>query len=704
MNQQYRPLTENGEPAEKLTKWEKEPQLRELVRDVEQARPAQREHIARIDKWLSNLNITGSAKFQPPKGRSGIQPKLIRKQAEWRYSSLSEPLLSAEKIYTVNPVSWNDKASAEQNELLLNWQFTTKIDLVTFVDKMIHTLVDEGTVVVRTGWNRETVMEKQDAPVYTYYAVQDPEQGQALQEAMELQKADPAAFSALAEDIQESVRYSVETGVFATAVQTGTEQIEVEKVIHNHPTVDVINTANLVVDATCEGDITKAMFMAYSYEITRAKLEQDKRYKNLKHINWGRSVLAEPDHQTNSPAEISFEQESRQKVVMIEYYGLYDIKGDDHLVPILACWVGNVLVRLEENPFPDGSAPFTIIPYMPIKDSVFGEPDGELLIDNQKIQGALTRGIIDTFARTSSGQRGMAKGMLDVTNQRRFERGEDYFYNPNVSPQNSLIEHKFPELPMSAMQMANQQSLEAESLTGVKMFDDGLNSGSLGKVAAGINGALDAANRREMAILRRIAKGMAIIGSKILAMNQEFLSEEEVIRVTEDEFIPIRRDDIQGRYDMAVEISTAGEDEMKAGRLEFMLQTMGPKGDPELTKMILTEIARLRRMPHLAHHIKNYVPQPDPLQVKMQELQIAELEAKVQKAQAEAQEAMSRAQLNMAKVGQTEAETDKTNLDFVEQESGTAHARDMDKQGGQAQGNIALEVVKGAVKSAVPTK
>ena len=55
--------------------------------------------------------------------------------------------------------------------------------------------------------------------------------------------------------------------------------------------------------------------------------------------------------------------------------------------------------------------------------------------------------------------------------------------------------------------------------------------------AAGIRGVLDAASKREMAILRRLAKGMTEIGNKIIAMNAVFLSEKEVIRVTNKEFI-----------------------------------------------------------------------------------------------------------------------------------------------------------------------
>ena len=43
-----------------------------------------------------------------------------------------------------------------------------------------------------------------------------------------------------------------------------------------------------------------------------------------------------------------------------------------------------------------------------------------------------------------------------------------------------------------------------------------------------------------------------------------------------------------------------------------------------------------------------------------------------------------------------DADTDQKNLDFVEQESGTKHERDVDLQQAQAEGNIQLERVKQA--------
>lgn len=679
----------------RLTNWKHEPDLRELKKTVEDARPYQQLQIQKISRWLDNLNITGQAKLKPQAGRSKIQPKLIRKQAEWRYSALSEPFLSSDKLFKVDPVSWDDRAAAQQNELVLNWQFRTKLNPIMLIDQMVRTCTDEGTVILRTGWNRDTVLEKVMAPVWTYYPIQEEQAIQALQQAMELQQTNPDQFTMLPLEVQEAARYSTEIGQPVFAEQTGEQEVEQEKVLVNEPTVEVINTANLIIDPMCGGDPDKALFMHYSDELSRSYLERDGRYKNLDKVNWGgQSILAQPDHETRGPSELNFEDKARQKVILNEHWCYYDIHGDGRLTAILVAWIGDVVVRCELNPFPDKKPPFTFIPYLPVKRSVYGEPDGEVLEDNQKILGAVTRGVIDMMARSAAGQRGMAKSMLDVPNKRRFDRGEDYEFNPNIHPANGIIEHKYPEIPNSAMNMIGLQNSEAESMTGVKSFSNGMTGDALGKTATGARGALDAAGRREMGILRRLAKGMSIVGRKVTAMNQEFLSEEEVIRVTNETFIKVRRDELQGHFDFKIDIATASEDAAKAEELSYTLQTMGPNLDLNMSKIIMAEISRLRRMPDLAKQIREYEPQPDPLAQRKAELEIELLQAQVALTMAQAQERQGKSELDSAAAREKQGKADQNDLDYVEQETGTKHARDIDKIEAQNEGLNRHEITK----------
>jgi hypothetical protein len=241
---------------------------------------------------------------------------------------------------------------------------------------------------------------------------------------------------------------------------------------------------------------------------------------------------------------------------------------------------------------------------------------------------------------------------------------------------------------MQVMQLQNQ---EAEALTGVKSFSGGLSGSAYGDLAAGVRGLLDAASKREMSILRRLAQGIKEIGVKTIAMNAVFLSETEVVRVTNDQFVEIQREDLKGNYDLVVDIATAEVDNAKSQDLAFMLQTLGPNMDTGINMMILSEIATLKRMPVLAHKLATFKPEPDPVQQEIQQLELEKLRSEVALLSAETE-------LKVAQAKKAASEANINNLDYVEQETGTKHMRDIDKQKAQSEGNQNLAITKALVK------
>lgn len=690
-------MDENQNPfavTEKLTDWENEPTLLTLKSDLEASKTYHDAQVAKIDKWRDLLSISGSAKPPKIKGRSSIQPKLVRRQAEWRYSALSEPFLGTDQLFSIEPRTFEDEAAAKQNQILLNWQFSTKIDKIKLIDDYVHSAVDEGTCIVKLGWNRVTKIVKETVPVYSYYPIADEQGLQLLQQALELKQSNPREYQEqIPDEFKEAIKYYEETQFPVTAIQTGEEEQEVEKIIENAPIVEILNPCNVYIDPSCLGDLDKALFVVNTFETNKAELQKTGLYKNLDKVNWeSNSVATDPDHETTTPDDFNFNDSQRKKVIAYEYWGFYDIHKTGELVPIVATWIGDILIRMEENPFPDGKVPFVVVQYIPIKRDIYGEADAELLEDNQRILGAVTRGMIDSLGRSANAQQGFAKGMLDPLNRRRFENGEDYEFNPSLSPNGGLIEHKYPELPQSAILMVQMQNQEAEALTGVKAFSGGLAGDAYNtKVATAIRGVLDAASKREMSILRRLAKGMIKIGEKICAMNAEFLSEEEVVRVTNKQYVTIKREDLKGNFDLKVDISTAEVDNAKAQDLGFMLQTLGPNMDPSITMMILSEIAELKRMPVLAEKLRNYQPQPDPLAVQEKQLEIEKLKAEIAKLQSETMK-------NQAMAGKTQTEAQGKAIDNVLTESGVKHIQEMEKQQAQSRGNQNLEIIKGLLK------
>ena len=686
-----------------LTEWSNEPTVDDLRGDLSEARNSHSTHEGNINTWLDNLHVQGSAKREKKAGRSNIQPKLILKQAEWRYASLSEPFLNTDNLFTVSPVTYEDKRGAEQNALMLNHQFNNQIDKVKFIDSYIRTAVNEGTVITRLSWDSEEVTNMVTRPTYEIRPAATPEQVRIAQTVLAKAAEDPDTFEFRAPAYEREVVANIEaTGQPYYFRLTGSEEVEETYLVRNQPHIEVCDYRNVYIDpyAKC---MDEARFVIYTYETTLADLRRGgDEYSNLDLIDPDKGT--QTDDYTPEYTGSDVDDSPRKKIVAYEYWGEWDIEDNGETTAVVATFVGDVMIKLMENPFPKGMNPFDAVSYLPVKDSPYGQPDGALLEDNQKVQGAIMRGMIDTFGRAAVGQKGIRKDALDLVNQRRYEKGRDYFFNPNVDPRSAIIDHGFPELPASAQYMLALQNNEAESLTGVRSFAGGISGEGLGEVATGVRGALDAASKRELGILRRLVQGIVSIGKKLVQMNAEFLSETEIVRITNSQFVRISKRDLAGNFDLRIDVTTIEEDNQKAQELAFMLQTLGNNVDGSITRMILSEIAKLRKMPTLAERIENFQPEPDPLAQREAQLRIQLLEAQLAQTLADAQGKGAKAQLDsvkveseLAKVRNLDSESDLNNLEYIEQESGTAHQRDLEVVRSQAQSNLGRDLAMSVI-------
>lgn len=681
--------------SERLTDWAYEPTIEDIKGDLEYARQENLDQRSNVEGWLALRNASGAESGKkgkaPIPGRSTVQPKLIRKHNEWRYPALSEPFLNDYKVFTINPRTFEDKKAAEQNQLVLNWQFDTKMKKVAFIDKYVRKTVDEGTCVVRVGWERKTERVTVQKMVYEYYPLEDEQMLQILVQATEAYMADPDFFEMSTEypdSLKASVEYGIQNKIAVYAKEVGMQDVVEERIVWNAPSVRVVNIENFFIEPTPDGDWTEAQYMIHTYETTESELRKRRIYKNLDKVNWGanavKSKLGTLDHQSNTPQTDMRFNSKKTKILVYEYWGLCDIHETGEMVPVVVTFIGDTIIQMQENPFPDRKPPFVIVPYMPIDGSAFGEADASLLQDNQRILGAVTRGMIDLLGRSSNAQTGYAKGFLDPVNRQRLIKGEDFEFNPNSDPATAIRQMVYPEIPQSALIIAQNQNQEAESLSGVKAFASGISGDAFGKVARNTGAVLDAAGQREMSILRRLAEGMREIGNKIIAMNHKFLERKEVIRVTNTQFVEVYKDDLYGNFDLVCDIASAQMDQLKSEDLGMLMQTIGPDMDPGLRGVIMAEIADLKRMPHLAQQIRSYKPQPDPMQQEMAMLQIELLKSQIE--------------LNKAKAMTAAADAENTALETEQDATGVNHQRDIELMGAQARGNRDRDVTLGLLK------
>lgn len=684
----------------KLTGWENEPSIHDLKRDFQNTKNSHSKFMADLNRWVE---LYDAPKFGNDKHKgSRVNPKMTRKQAEWRCPALSEPFLSTNRLFEVKPLTFDDVKRAEQNALILNMQFNTQLNRVGLVDRIIRSIVKNGTAIVRLGWDYQEQEVVERVEQFQYTPVQPlnvpPEMAEQMgqideagqlqgqyEQLAQLKVKEPDSYEQLPSELKAGFEMSEEQGQLLKAISIGFKQERKVKPVVNKPTVDVCKLQNVYIDPTCNGDINKAQFIIHSYESSLSDLKRSGLYKNLEQLD---VTLHGDSHFHSANTDFTFNDKARKKLVVYEYWGYWDIDNTGIIKPIVASWVGDVLIRMEENPFPDKKLPFVIFNYLPEEDSLYGVPDAELIEDNQHIAGAITRGMIDLLGKSANAQTGYAKGLLDNTNKIKFRRGEDYEFNPNMHPANALFTHKFPELPNSALTIVQMMNNEAESLSGVKAFTGtGISASYLGDTAAGARGVLDAVSKRETSILRRISVGFIEIGRKIMSMNGVWLSEEEVVRVTNSEFIRIRRDDLLGNFDLSLGIATAEEKDSKSKQLAFLLQTTGNNMGQDLFKIMVSKIAQLSDMPDLAKQILEYNPEPNPMEQQIQELEVQRLQAEIELLKSQANENNAKSQVQSAKVDTEKAkannlqsDADNKTLDFVERDSGVKHERELDKQ------------------------
>lgn len=671
-----------------LTDWANEPSVRVLKEDLDTSKYYHDQQVNKIKHWRDVLSPSYSAEEKKDRSRSHIKPKIVRRQAEWRYSSLSEPFLNTSRVFAVYPRTYEDEESARQNEIVLNYQFDTKLNKVKFIDELVKTVVDEGTAIVRVGWERNSHIDTKEVIDYecTVPDETDIEQvEEQIKQYIDFETSNPRMYLDAPEELKKACESYKKDNIPLVYYAVSSHLEEIEKMDDNKPVVSILPPENVYIDPSCQGELDKAMYVIYSFETSRSELLKAGLYSNLESINWDDLSLTTDEYHTNSNDDTvtanTMHDSTRRRVVAYEYWGYWDINNTGELTPIVATWVGNTMIRLAINPYPDNKLPFVVIPYLPVKRSIYGETDSELLEDNQNVYGAITRMMLDLMGKSANSQQGFAKGMLDAVNKRKFDEGRDYEFNPSVPPQQGYIMHAFPEIPQSAFAMLQDQSNEAESITGVKGFNTGVNGDTYGQVAVGIRSALDAASKREMAILRRISKGITDIGSKIMAMNSVFLSDEEWIRISNKNYVKISREQLEGNFDCVVDIHTAEVDNQTAQDLAFMLQTIGPSvSDPTFSAKIMAKICDLKRIPDSAEWLRNWEPQPDPLEEQKKQLEIQLLQAQIAQYQAQA--------------NRNNAEAQATQLDSQLDATGVKHERDLELQQAQGQANQDLQIIK----------
>jgi hypothetical protein len=673
--------------------WVNAPTKGDLYNDYTSASNGQEDYRSKLREYKANMK--GGVVPKVRKGKSTAVSLLVREHVEWTKPALSEAILSTKNMFKISPIGSEDVLGATQNSLVINNQWSNKISKVPLVDRIVEVLTEEGTVIVKTGWESvDGVKEvKKEQPVFA-----TPEQ---LMQMVQQGQIPP-----------EQAQQSVETG---QPIQIGTEIVYVEEptLIKNQPTYEVCNNANITIDPTCDGIVEDAKFAIYEFNTNYAELVQYKYskdkitgeesgfYHNTSVFKSGSEGGYDYDEFISDESNnFKFDDSTRKRLKAYEYWGYWDIQGDGVLVSIVATWINNTLVRLEENPFPHGRIPFSTAAYMPRKGGYHGEPDGELLKQSQARIGRMGRAIDDKTAEDAVGQKFIHESFLKPSAKNAMEKGNTTYYSGNMHPKDAIWKNDVQPLGSTQFDIITKEEKKAAELSGGVAFTGPSSNPKLG---GGVpqKSSMDATAQRKLSVLRRLGAMFEDMARMTISMNQVYLSETEIVRATGDQFITIARDDLEGRFDFNVEISTPEKDGEQANRIMTLMQTNAASQSPETVKMMYVKMLELWKMPEEAQAIREQQPPPpDSRQERMLDLQIQEQELKnglifkqIEAEDSKIFERMSRVDENLkADIAKKQAEAlkataaaDKMNIEvdiatqaFIDMDSGKKREEDLE--------------------------
>ena len=621
--------------------------LQHVKADYKGAEVAKNENDNKIKQWeaIRDSKLYGTE----VDGKSKYVSDLTKNLLDWQVPSLVDPFVSTPDVINCKPFTYADPLIAAQEEAVLTHQVIQTADHFSFMTDLMTYIAEKGTAFVKTGWMFQEEKREVEQPLMAI----DPMSGQE--------------------------------------VVIGTEVVEQMVTTVNKPTRLVIDPIDIRMDPTCGGKISKASFVIHDWETDLSTLRQDGRYKNLDSIKEDIGRDEDYEQKDSTDDTFKFEDSARKKIIVHEYWGKYDLDDDGIAEPVVCAWVGDVVIREEENPLPGQEIPFEKAVYKNLPGYIWGEPLAAKTGKRQHIDSVLHRGIFDDMKLANNGQTGTKKGFTDDANLKKMKQGIDFEYNTTMA---DVYQDQYRGLNQSVFNVMAKNETAAESSVGVTMMNHGTGGNALGSSAAAVNATTSSSAKREMHIVRGVAEDCIIpMLKKFSRYNKEFLSPEEVSAITDKEYIEPKNDN---EYDIKMTLESAETRVAKAERTGFVLQTMGPNMPPQAMTVLLARYMKLIGELDVSHMIKNPEVSPEEQQAqakqqahadKMMELELALMEAKVYNEQAKGQEnavdvelKTAKTETERAKARITNSDSDLKDIDYLEKEAGIPHERELEKE------------------------
>ena len=369
-------------------------------------------------------------------------------------------------------------------------------------------------------------------------------------------------------------------------------------------------------------------------------------------------ILVGADDVSEHDTQAADSNELSKEVKIRECYYRLDIDGDGLLEPVVIDLCGDVILRLEENPYE--RPPFRIGSIAPESHKMTGIAMPKTLDNDQKVLTNLLRLIQDSAAQSCyrnpvTNDQNMFKMLQDRKPFAAILGTPEKLGEVKQAPPDQFI--------LRAYEMMKQEN---EEKTGNTRYNQGTDASSLNKTATGISAIFNASEKRMRLIAAIMGNGpfMGVIRDFIF-INQKWPSEDPIRLLGTN--IVINPEDLDGEYDIEIDIGTSpSEKQATANQIDLFIQfgtqaglQMGIVKPEGMMKAIKAKYRVLgvgvsqwmvddKTFAQEQAQKAAQPPPPDPEVEKMKmEMQMAQQSAQMEQQKAQAEMQMSQAEMQM---------------------------------------------------------
>jgi hypothetical protein len=319
----------------------------------------------------------------------------------------------------------------------------------------------------------------------------------------------------------------------------------------NDPDVQVVDVFDFFPDPKAV-DIDHGDFMIHRTIVPFSYLKKAKKYdgkplyKNLNKIDKGTTNEQEynklflTNDRQMTIADIDarlimgtpYRQSSTKQVELLEYYGIYGPNDEEWVITVAN---RNVVIRAEKNPYPNGKRPFVKVCIDPNNFLFYGTGIADVLENTQIALNDTRNQRMDNINLILNKLFLVVKD-ANVNEQDLISRPGGVIY---TDLPNGVTLLDTPDVTQSAYEEESILKQDAQEAIGVSDIVNGQlqdvggasKSEVLNKTAKGAQIAVEQAGSKFKYYMQNIEDAMRELGKKLYQYNQEFMTDEKVIRV-----------------------------------------------------------------------------------------------------------------------------------------------------------------------------